>query len=101
MTAEKDIQKEITAYLDRVPLLKWFVPLNVASRTARPHPSSKGMPDIIICYKGRFIGLEVKNKTGTHKPAQQDFKADIKSSSGIYEVVRSVGEVINLIEGIR
>jgi hypothetical protein len=100
MTAEKEIQKDITAYLNTVPMLKWFIPLNVGGRPLKPHPSAKGMPDIIVCYKGRFIGLEVKNKTGTHKPAQKDFKADIERSSGIYEVVRSVDEVIKLIEGV-
>jgi hypothetical protein len=53
-----------------------------------------GLPDIIVCAEGFFIGLETK-KLGKHgnTSARQDFVRDqIRAAGGIYEVVTSVEE---------
>lgn len=52
-----------------------------------------GIPDIIVCYKGRFYGLEAK--VGRNKPTrlQEITIEQIRRAGGIAEVVRSVDDV--------
>ena len=52
-----------------------------------------GIPDIIVCYKGRFIALEAK--VGKNQPTRlQAATIDpIRRAGGIACVVRSVDEV--------
>ena len=52
-----------------------------------------GIPDIIICYKGRFYGLEAK--VGRNKPTrlQEATIEQIRRAGGVAVVVRSVDEV--------
>jgi len=58
-------------------------------KTGRP-----GCPDIVACVapSGRFVGLEVKTKTGRQSPAQKTAEAEIVEVGGVYAVVRSIGE---------
>jgi len=61
-----------------------------------------GVPDIIACYKGRFIGIECK--AGTNKPTalQQKNLTDIKLADGIALVVNeeNIEEVCRTLENI-
>ena len=61
-----------------------------------------GVPDIIACYKGRFIGIECK--AGTNKPTalQQKNLTDIKLADGIALVVNeeNIEEVCQTLENI-
>lgn len=52
-----------------------------------------GIPDIIVCYKGRFVGLEAK--VGSNKPTrlQQATIEQIRKAGGTAAVVRSVADV--------
>ena len=54
---------------------------------------ASGIPDILACYKGRYLGLEVKLEY--NKPSKiQEVKLEwINRSGGIGRVVRSVDEV--------
>ena len=54
---------------------------------------ASGISDILACYKGRFLGLEVKLEY--NKPSKiQEVKIDlINRSGGIARVVRSIEEV--------
>ena len=55
-----------------------------------------GIPDIIVCYKGRFYGLEAK--IGSNKPTRLQAATldQIKKAGGVAEVVRSVDDVKQL-----
>ena len=55
--------------------------------------SEKGLPDIIVIYKGYFVGLEVKTKTGRQRQTQLAAEDKIKKASGFYFVVRSLEDV--------
>ena len=57
-----------------------------------------GIPDIIVCYKGRFIGLEAK--VGRNNPTKlQAVTIDrINAAGGIAVVVRTVDDVKAVIE---
>ncbi len=59
-----------------------------------------GIPDIIVCYKGRFIGLEAK--VGRNNPTKlQEVTIDrINAAGGIAVVVRTVDDVKAVIEKI-
>ncbi len=61
-----------------------------------------GVPDIIACYKGRFIGIECK--AGTNKPTalQQKNLTDIELADGIALVVNeeNIEEVCRTLENI-
>lgn len=57
-----------------------------------------GIPDLIVCYKGRFIGLECK--VGKNKPTvlQAQMIQQIIRAGGYALVVRSVDEVKQVIQ---
>lgn len=58
--------------------------LNVAGGTQIP----KGTPDLIICYKGRFIALELKTDVGKTIPLQKKKICDIRRADGYARVLR-------------
>lgn len=47
-----------------------------------------GVPDILVCFKGRFIGIEVKSDSGRLSPEQKEQLALIKQAGGITMVSR-------------
>jgi len=55
--------------------------------------SQVGVPDILACYKGRFIGIEVKNEKGKTSPLQDINLQQIKNAGGYSLVARSVEDV--------
>ena len=59
-----------------------------------------GIPDIIVCFKGRFVGLEAK--VGKNQPTKlQAATIDkIRQAGGTASVVRSVDDVRQIIEGL-
>lgn len=59
-----------------------------------------GIPDIIACYKGRFIAIEVKNEKGKTTALQELNLELIKINGGIPIVARTVNEVKEVIENI-
>ncbi len=62
--------------------------------------SQVGVPDIIACYKGYFIGIEVKNETGKTSPLQNVNLEMINDAGGYGIVARSVKDVELVIEAI-
>ena len=57
-----------------------------------------GIPDLIVCYKGRFIGLECKVGKNTATSLQQQTIRQILKAGGYAVVVKSVGEVKAIIQ---
>lgn len=58
----------------------------------------EGSPDIIVCYKGKFIGLEIKSKTGKQRKAQKEAQDFIEACKGKYYIVRSLQAVKKIIK---
>ncbi|RLK63174.1 VRR-NUC domain-containing protein [Atopobacter sp. AH10] len=55
---------------------------------------ASGIPDILACYKGRFIAIEVKRPNGGVTSALQKLKLkQIEEAGGIAIVARSVEEI--------
>lgn len=88
---EKDLIKKISEYLKTVNDLFFWKEHGGQYGTA-------GIPDLIICYKGRFIGLECK--VGRNKPTilQEVTIKQILRAGGYAMVVRSVDEVKGIIK---
>ena len=61
-------------------------------KTGRP-----GLPDIVVLYSGKFIGLEVKTPTGRQSTAQKNAENYIKDAGGEYHIVRSVTDVKRIV----
>lgn len=59
-----------------------------------------GDPDLVVCYKGRFIGMEGKTPTGRLRDVQKLRRDQIAAAGGIYAVVRSVEEAMKVLDEI-
>ena len=58
-----------------------------------------GLPDIIVCAEGKFIGLETKlpDKRTNTSPRQDYVHARIREAGGEAHVVSSVAEAVELV----
>lgn len=63
-------------------------------KTGRP-----GCPDITACFNGRFIGLEVKTRTGRQSALQKKAEREIIAAGGEYHIVRCMNDVKKIISG--
>ena len=54
---------------------------------------TSGVPDIICCYKGRFLGLEAKLPSGRLTELQKRALGKINRAGGIARRVESVDDV--------
>ena len=88
---EKDLIKKISDYLKTVDNLFFWKEHGGQYGTA-------GIPDLIVCYKGRFIAFECK--VGKNKPTvlQEVTIKQIMRAGGYSIVVRSVDEVKEVIQ---
>lgn len=63
--------------------------------------SKPGVPDIIACYRGRFIGIEAKVPGGRQRFEQKDRQREIEAAGGIYLLaydLETVSEALDDIE---
>lgn len=88
MGPEAKIKQRIIAYLKKFPPEELFYWSQVAHPRMR-----KGLPDISVIYKGRYVGLEVKTEKNKPTLNQEVTMERIKQAGGVAEVVRSVAEV--------
>jgi hypothetical protein len=56
-----------------------------------------GAPDLLILWKGRAIGLELKTRGGRLSPQQMAFSMRWTNAGGVYAVARSLEEVADLL----
>ena len=87
---ETDITKQILKMLNYIPgcmaYKHWGGPMGL-----------KGVHDIICCYEGRFVSIEVKSpnlKKAEYSEWQQRFADRVKDAQGISMCVQSPDEVI-------
>jgi hypothetical protein len=59
-----------------------------------------GISDILACWKGKMIAIEVKAPKGKLSPAQENFLKLVNDNGGIGFVARSAMDVINTL-GLR
>ena len=59
-----------------------------------------GIPDLLCCVEGQFIGLEVKQPGEEPSRVQRKVLREIGAAGGITAVVTTVGEVADLLGDI-
>lgn len=101
---ERDIQKSITDYLAWRKDIYFVRNNSLVVKTLRANGSTgwirngkPGSPDIIVCYKGRWMGLEVKAEKGRVSALQEEARLDIERAGGEYHIVRSLDDVIKIL----
>jgi len=95
MTPEKKVKQKVTKLLDSFGVY-WFYPVATGY-------GSSGIPDIIVCVRGRFVAIECK-ATPKDQPTALQLKnlARIKDQGGIAVVIHAenleeLNHVINTI----
>lgn len=89
MAAEAKTQTKIIEYLNVLPET-WLVK---TITTNKP-----GTPDIIVCHKGMFIGIEVKSETGKLSRLQKYRLKEIRDAGGETIIARSLSDVKKVIK---
>lgn len=59
-----------------------------------------GLPDLIMCYRGFFVGLEVKTPTGKVSRRQRYVMRRIIEAQGIVTVPRSVADALKVLDRV-
>lgn len=90
---ESEIVKQIKEYLKTVKGCFFWKEHGGQFGTA-------GIPDLIICFKGRFVALEVKTATGKTTVLQAITQKRIQEAGGIAAIVRSVDDARRVIESL-
>ena len=86
---ETGIQKKIQEYLKSIGAYEFKVHGELYMRA--------GIPDIICCLKGRFIGIEAKDGDNTASELQLAHGRQIKKAGGVFGVCYSVEDVQKLL----
>lgn len=90
---EKDIVTAIMRYLKTVPMCFAWKEHGGMYGTA-------GIPDIICCYRGRFVAFEVKVPSGKLTKIQEITITKIKAAKGEAYKVTSVEEVKSILDSL-
>ena len=97
--AEREIENEIFQYFSRVPgcliYKTGMTGMSKGGRHVKSNPMEiKGRSDLVMCYHGRYIAIEVKKKGGKQRPDQIEFEQRVKACGGIYWLVFSLEQTI-------
>ena len=90
---EKAITNQILNYLKSLPECFAF----------KEHGSlygTSGIPDIIVCYSGKFVAFEVKNERGKLSKLQEITIEKIRNAKGMAFKVTSLEEVKEILKGV-
>ena len=64
-----------------------------------------GSADLVGCYKGRFVAIEVKrpaapgSRQGEQTPEQKAWQRAVEQAGGLYALARSVDDAVRLVVG--
>lgn len=93
-TLEAPLRKKILRTLrEKYPQSFWYHPAGNPMTMA-------GIPDLIGCYNGRFVGLEVKRPGKPLTQLQAHTLKRIAAAGGVAAVVHSVEEALQAISGV-
>lgn len=87
-TLETQIKRQCTILLKRLGGFSLPIPGGVMG--------TRGAPDRICWHGGRVVAIEFKTPTGKLSEAQEDIRAKIESSGGVYAVIRSLEDFVKV-----
>jgi hypothetical protein len=97
MTPEKKVKNKVVAILKTYECY-YFYPVATGW-------GSSGVPDIVACLDGHFIGIEVKADMKKNRPTtlQQKHLDEIKAKGGVSMVVdaNSLNDLVGVLEALR
>lgn len=86
---ETKLQKSVQNYLKSIGAYEFKVHGSIYMRA--------GIPDIIACYKGYFIGIETKVGHNKMSEVQKIHKKEIEDANGIHILAYSLDDVKNIV----
>lgn len=94
LTPEKKVKNKVVKLLKEYEAYYFFPATYGFGRS--------GVPDIIVCYRGRFIGVECKAGANKTTALQDKELADIKAAGGIPLVVNetNLAELQFVLDGL-
>jgi hypothetical protein len=92
---EHDIQSQILDWLGFTRIFHRRTNTGGAQLTGGYHVrfGRKGDADIIACYKGQFVAIEVKGEKGVQSQEQAIYQSDLEAAGGRYILARSLDDV--------
>ena len=91
---ETAIKRMIVDYLERLPGC-FVLPISIGSlRGGHKSSMKRGTPDLLIGYRGRMIGIEVKTPTGKQSPEQKHIEIAMHTAGCVYILARGLDDVI-------
>lgn len=90
---EKTITNQILKYLKSLPECFAFKEHGGLYGTS-------GIPDIIVCYTGKFLAFEVKTEKGKLSKLQEMAIAKIQKANGMAFKVTNLEEVEEILKGV-
>jgi hypothetical protein len=98
---ESEILREIQIYINNQGYVCWRNHVfNGRVKGGYLRTGIVGLSDLTVMLKGKHLYLEVKTATGKQRDAQEAFEATCKANGHLYYIVRSVGDVIELLRRI-
>lgn len=97
-------QEKAGVFTDEADLLKLvseslqYLDECVVIRQNAVHKS--GIPDLVVCYMGIFVGIELKDNTGVQSKIQKEWERKIKAAKGIYILADNVEPIIRVLKSI-
>ncbi len=88
---EQDTQNQVRQYLTLRRALA--IRVNSGSRGKIRFNSEKGCADIICCYKGKFLAIEMKKPGGKLSSDQAEFQLRVEAAGGVFITAESVEDV--------
>lgn len=95
MTPEAKVKGKVIQLLGAYPNIYWFMPVaNLFTRA--------GVPDLVACLNGQFIGIECKAGNNTPTKLQELNLERIQTAGGIAIVVRenNLSELKGLLDNV-
>lgn len=90
---EKTITNQILKYLKAQPCCFVFKEHGGLYGTS-------GIPDIICCYRGKFVAFEVKTEQGRLSKLQEITIERIQQAGGVAAKITSLAEVKEILKGV-
>jgi penicillin-binding protein-related factor A (putative recombinase) len=103
---EKETQKAILEFLKTIGAL----PIKIYNggiydpkyqKYFFPYQTQKGVSDIIVCYKGRFVAIEVKSPSRKPTPDQIQFLKEVEKAGGLGFWTDDIDDVINFFNNLK
>jgi hypothetical protein len=91
---EKNLTKKVLAYLKTVPECE------AIRIVPGPYGGMKGVGDVLCCYRGLFVAIELKSATGRLSALQERFLGNVRNAHGQTFVCRSLQDVKDALDNV-